>query len=340
MNLNFLKRILQCIHCDSDDLDYTDVCFDNPLKLSGKITCSSCLTSMPFLEGVLIAGNKDWTVNQKRNAYVYSDFWEKSDKAIKYQRVTHEDELLECWRKEFNNGTLLDAGCGSGRHLSHWVKPDVKADSFVMIDISDSIFQCRKYYEEIKCSKPVLFIQSAVNKIPIKKGSISNTWSSGVLGLVENQQNAVNELCRVTKTYFLLGVLTEKTIAGKIYIAANLVKPIINRINNMNLLFLLSALIARVILFSLRLLKGTKLNLSFIRKEHLNNIINDPKAIARLQCSLYDPIIIPKIIKYPDSKYIQWSEENDFKLKLHQTEIICDYYHFTKDDQKGCDTSV
>ena len=55
------------------------------------------------------------------------------------------------------------------------------------------------------------------------------------------------------------------------------------------------------------------------RKEHLNNIINDPKAIARLQCSLYDPIIIPKIIKYPDSKYIQWSEENDFKLKLHQT---------------------
>jgi hypothetical protein len=166
--------------------------------------------------------------------------------------------------------------------------------------------------------------------MPVKDQAISSTWSSGVLGLVEDQQNAMQELCRVTKTYFLLGVLTEKTIAGKIYIAANFLKPFTNKINNMNLLFLLSAFIATVTLFSLKLLRLTKLNLSFMRKEHLNNLINDPEAIARLQYSLYDPIIIPKIIKHPDTKYIQWGKGNNFKLKLHQTEIICDYFHFYK----------
>jgi len=285
---------------------------------------------MPFVNGVLIAGKRNWTQNQKRNAYVYSDFWERSDEAIKYQRVTHEDELMESWRKSFGKGILLDAGCGSGRHLSHWTQTDVKADTFVMVDISDSIFQCRRYYEEINCSKPVIFIQSSVSKMPIKKQSITSTWSSGVLGLLEDQQHAIGELCRVSKRDIILGVLTEKTIAGKIYIAANLVKPFFNKVRNMNLLFMLSGLMARIALILLKILNFSNVKLPFIRKVHLNNILNDPNAVVRLQHSLYDPIIIPKIIKHPDSKYVEWGEKYDFKLKAHQTEIICDYFHFNK----------
>ena len=285
---------------------------------------------MPFVNGVLIAGKRNWTQNQKRNAFVYSDFWERSDEAIKYQRVTHEDELIESWRKSFGKGILLDAGCGSGRHLSHWTQTDVKADTFVMVDISDSIFQCRRYYEEINCSKPVIFIQSSVSKMPIKKQSITSTWSSGVLGLLEDQQHAIRELCRVSNTDIILGVLTEKTIAGKIYIAANLVKPFLNKVRNMNLLFMLSGLMARIALILLRILNFSNVKLPFIRKVHLNNILNDPNAVVRMQHSLYDPIIIPKIIKHPDSKYVEWGEKYDFKLKAHQTEIICDYFHFNK----------
>ncbi|MDG0965435.1 MAG: class I SAM-dependent methyltransferase [Opitutales bacterium] len=287
---------------------------------------------MPFVNGVLIAGKRNWTQNQKRNAYVYSDFWERSDEAIKYQRLTHEDELIELWRKSFGKGVLLDAGCGSGRHLSHWTQNDVKADSFVMVDISDSIFQCRRYYEEINCAKPVIFIQSSVSEMPIKKKSISSTWSSGVVGLLEDQQHAIQELCRVSKRDIILGVLTEKTIAGKIYIAANLVKPFLNKVQNMKLLFMLSGLMARGAILMFKLLNFVNLPLSFIRKEHLNNILNDPNAIVRLQHSLYDPIIIPRIIKHPDSKYVEWGEKYSFKLKAHQTEIICDYFHFEKDE--------
>jgi ubiquinone/menaquinone biosynthesis C-methylase UbiE len=304
--------------------------FKNSLKPEGKITCNECESVMPFVNGVLIAGKRNWTQNQKRNAYVYSDFWERSDEVIKYQRVTHEDELIGLWRKSFGKGVLLDAGCGSGRHLSHWTQNHVKADSFVMVDISDSIFQCRRYYEEINCAKPVIFIQSSVSEMPIKKQSISSTWSSGVVGLLEDQQHAIQELCRVSKRDIILGVLTEKTIAGKIYIAANLVKPFLNKVKNMKLLFMLSGLMARGAIVMLKLLNFLSLPLSFIRKEHLNNIINDPNAISRLQHSLYDPIIIPKIIKHPDSKYIEWADKYDFKLKAHQTEIICDYFHFNK----------
>ncbi|MDC0156702.1 class I SAM-dependent methyltransferase [Verrucomicrobia bacterium] len=304
--------------------------FKNSLKPEGKVTCNECESVMPFVNGVLIAGKRNWTQNQKRNAYVYSDFWERSDEAIKYQRVTHEDELIELWRKSFGEGVLLDAGCGSGRHLSHWTQTDVKADSFVMVDISDSIFQCRRYYEKINCAKPVIFIQSSVNEMPIKKQSISSTWSSGVVGLLEDQQHAIQELCRVSQRDIILGVLTEKTIAGKIYIAANLVKPFLNKVKNMKLLFMLSGLMARGAILMLKLLNFVNLPLSFIRKEHLNNILNDPNAIVRLQHSLYDPIIIPRIIKHPDSKYVEWGEKYDFKLKAHQTEIICDYFHFNK----------
>jgi len=168
--------------------------------------------------------------------------------------------------------------------------------------------------------------------MPVKDQAISSTWSSGVVGLLEDQQDAIRELCRVTKKNFILGVLTEKTIAGKLYIIANFVKPLLNKVKNMNLLFVLSGLMARVALVLLKLLNIMNLRLSFVRKEHLNNIINDPSAIVRLQHSLYDPIIIPKIIKHSDSKYVEWGEQFDFNLKAHKTEIICDYFHFTKNE--------
>jgi ubiquinone/menaquinone biosynthesis C-methylase UbiE len=328
LSRELFSRLLQCNHCKSDNLSLDNANFKNSLKPEGKITCNECESVMPFVNGVLIAGKRNWTQNQKRNAYVYSDFWERSDEAMKYQRLTHEDELIELWRKSFGKGVLLDAGCGSGRHLSHWTQNDVKSDSFVMVDISDSIFQCRSYYEKINCTKPVIFIQSSVSEMPIKKQSISSTWSSGVVGLLEDQQHAIEELCRVSKSDIILGVLTEKTIAGKIYIAANLVKPFLNKVQSMKLLFMLSGLMARGAILILKLLNFFNLALSCIRKEHLNNILNDPNAIVRLQHSLYDPIIIPRIIKHPDSKYIEWGEKYDFKLKVHQTEIICDYFHF------------
>ena len=127
-------------------------------------------------------------------------------------------------------------------------------------------------------------------------------------------------------------MLTEKTIAGRIYIAANIVKPIFNKIQNMNLLFLLSGLNANFALLLLKLLDLTNLELSFIKKEHLKNIINDPYSIERLKYSLYDPIIIPKIVKHADSKYIAWGKQFDFELKVHKTELICDYFQFIKNE--------
>ena len=166
--------------------------------------------------------------------------------------------------------------------------------------------------------------------MPIKKQSITSTWSSGVLGLLEDQKHAIGELCRVSKKDIILGVLTEKTIAGKIYIAANLVKPFLNKVRNMNLLFMLSGLMARGAILMLKILNFINLPLAFIRKEHLNNIINDPNAISRLQHSLYDAIIIPKVIKHPDLKYIEWAKKYGFVLKAQKTEIICDYFHFNK----------
>ena len=327
MSRGLWRRILQCNHCNSDNLNFNSAIFKDSLKPEGKITCKECESVMPFVNGVLIAGKRNWTQNQKRNAYVYSDFWERSDEAIKYQRVTHEDELLKSWRKEFKKGVLLDAGCGSGRHLRHWTQGDVQADSFVMVDISDSIFQCRRYYQELKCEKPAIFIQCSVSKIPIKERSITSTWSSGVVGLLEDQKSTLKEFCRITEKNILLGLLTEKTIAGKLYITANHLKPLVNRVKKMKLLFVFSGLIARMALGLLKVINWLNLTPSFMRKEHLRNLVEDPKSVNRLQHSLYDPIIIPRIIKHPDSKYVNWANQFNFELKTHQTEILCDYFH-------------
>ena len=330
MNLELLKKVLQCNHCKSDELNFNDVCLSNPLKPQGKIICANCKKSMDFRDGVLITDKKQWTSNQTRNAYVYSDFWQRSDDAYKYNRITHEDELIIDWRKNFNEGIFLDAGCGSGRHLFHWTHPEVLCDALVLVDISNSIFQCREYYESLNTNKPAIFIQCSVSELPIKSKVISSLWSSGVIGLLENQKKAIGELCRVTKGNIHIGVLSEKTLAGKMYLAANFIKPIFNRVKSMNILFMLAGFLSRMALLVLKIIYKLNLDLSFIRKTHLKNILNDPNSVERLKHSLYDPIIIPKIVKYKDINYIKWVSEGGFTLDSHETELICDYYSFIK----------
>ena len=98
----------------------------------------------------------------------------------------------------------------------------------------------------------------------------------------------------------------------------------------MNTLFIISGLIARVALGLLRLLYFFGFCPSFIRKKQLQQIINDPNSIDRLKYSLYDPIIIPKIVKHPDSKYIEWGEEFTFKLKAHHIKFYTTIFIFEK----------
>ena len=148
--------------------------------------------------------------------------------------------------------------------------------------------------------------------------------------MVEDQNKALKELLRVSKERLNLSVLTDKTMTGKLYIWANLFKPLINKINNFELLYSITGVLAFLVLSLFKTLHFFRFYTPLLRKNTIEALLNEKRALQRTQWGLYDPMIIPKIKKHPDSFYVQQAQQAGFSLNFHTTELISDYYFLKK----------
>lgn len=325
------RSILKCKNCSTSKIDFSQFDDSNPKELKGHIACMTCGWQGSFDNGVLIARREDrsdFSKNENRNDKAYTDLWNRGHDFYKDQTYSRENQELAKWSSYFKTDSVMDVGCGSGRHLEKWL--EFGAKSLVLVDISDAIFQARREFLLLNSSIPALFIKASMNQLPLKTQSISFTWSSGTLGLAEDQEGALKEMLRLTRKNLVLGVLTEKTFLGKVFIFANIFKPMINRADNFDLLFRLSGFSARLILFTLRIAHALKLSRLFLDLEIVERILNDKNAVKRLKYSLYDPIVVPNVKKYPDQFYIDIAAQSGFDLKGQSTTFNCDFYEFSQ----------
>jgi ubiquinone/menaquinone biosynthesis C-methylase UbiE len=326
-----LCSALICPVCNHSELQYDRLVTEAGLP-SGEISCSHCRHIMHVNQGVIdIFNNQKVSELVIRNKDAYSDFWERgANQSDEDVEVTHEDVLFKDWQQFLTGKSMIDVGCGNGRQIHHFT--DLEYHSFYFVDVSDAIYKARDRFQRLRQPHQfALFIRGALDSIPLKDKTVDDAWSSGTIGLVENQGEAIDEIARLTKMRMNISVLTEKTMTGKLYIAANLIKPIVNKINNFELLFKAAGAIAIMALTILKIYYRLGLSSNFLRRETVGNLLKRKDAKARIQWALYDPVVIPRVIKHPDQFYIQRAKSHGFKLKRHMTEIICDYYFFVAD---------
>ncbi len=317
--LNLLQH-LSCPKCLREERE-TDLLLEEKA-----VVCSYCSALYPLKEGVIIFEELKQDKKSERLEKVYSAFWEKGNDLFLEQDYNEQNQLLKEWKGYFDNETILDAACGNGRFAKEWV--DAKAQGIIFFDISDSIFLCQKQFQQKYPDTPALFLKASLLEIPLKSKSIGFTWCSGTVGLLHDQEVPTKELARITKKNLILGVLTDQTMAGKIYIGLNIIKPIINRINNLNILFKLCGIMAYLMVLSFRVLYFLRLNLSFLPRKSLEKILQDKNNIRRIQCSLFDPMIIPKVIKKSDSFYTEHAKSMNQLMVETKRDYLCDYYLF------------
>ncbi|MDC0181996.1 methyltransferase domain-containing protein [Candidatus Thioglobus sp.] len=328
--MKFFLDFLICIKCKSSDIDFSEVTEDDQ-HLLGFIKCRNCSSEYVFEEGVLnLLSESVVDNNELRNSEAYSDFWERGvDEAI-YANITHENNLISSWSDQFVGKSFIDIGCGNGRHMHHWVSKEF--DTLIFVDISNAIVESKKKFDRLRRNnQKAIFIKGSLNNIPIKKESIDVVWSSGTLGLVNDQERALCEMIRISKDRLYLSVLTDKTMAGKIYVAANVIKPLVNKITNFSILYKFAKVLAFFVFYLLKIMRFFRIHTKFLNKETLDKVCLDSNSIKRIQWGLYDPIIIPKIVKHPDEFYFFIAKKHGFNLDSHQTEIISDYYFFRKE---------
>lgn len=100
--------------------------------------------------------------------------------------------------KEFNTGTLLDFGCGAGRHSTYLAKYGFNV---VAMDISQSALKILTAHCKKENLKNILLTQSDMQSLPFKDESFDVFVSTNVLhhATIWSIKESVNEIFRVMK---------------------------------------------------------------------------------------------------------------------------------------------
>ena len=326
-----IRELLRCPKCGNVRLDYIKFDDQDFHALKGSITCSQCSLVIIIQNGVLICvgGDEDSSLSKidKRNQKVYKETWRRGYEAYKEVNLTSEQELFNLWKNYFRANTMMDAGCGAGRLIETYAKLDI--DSIIFVDISDAIFQCRENYLKYSKNKyEALFIKASIKNLPIRDNHIDFTLSTGTINITSDQDASLNELFRITKNNFLLGIITDKTLIGKTYIATNVIKPFINRINNFNLLFRISGILSYIVFIFFKMLLLTGILDKISGKDEIKKILGYKKCVSRLRYTIFDPLTVPIITKKEDTFYIDFANRNNYLLIKQTTTSLMDYYLF------------
>lgn len=310
--VKMLEKLLSCAECGRNNLNYTNTHYSNETKYSGSITCENCKQNWNFMNGVLDFSRdsfNDYNAIDKRNMPVFFDTWKLA--SADYNNSTYDTEY-EIYKKHSNlvtNAIILDAGCGSGRTFEEIAKYGPKMA--ILLDIGDSIYLAQKRI----CGKnnfPILFIKTNLNKIPLQNQSIELSFSNGVLHHVANQSQALKEIFRVSRKDVLLGIVTETTFIGRVWIRGNSFRKLLNRFYLPRTFYFLSLVLSKIVLFMMwtfcKLYKNGKTS------EFFGKVVSDPLRHNKMHYQMLDYLTAPYYDKNPDAFYEEIAHSMKYKL--------------------------
>ena len=126
----------------------------------------------------------------------------------------------------FKNCNILDAGCGNGR-LFESLTP-LKPKLIVGTDLSYSIYIAAKKYKNKFNKIPMIFVYHNIENQFIEKKFFDTVISLGTINFKVNQSKIIKSLNIMKKKLIILGLVSQNTIHGKVYINMNIIRSIIN----------------------------------------------------------------------------------------------------------------
>ncbi len=162
---------------DSEDRTETEV-------IEGSIDCASCGASWPIRDSIPRL-MPDGSTQGPETAHRWTTF----DKGRPEWEANFLDLASPLKPPDFLGKTVLDAGCGYGRHA--WFAARYGAEVLAVDSSADAVASC---LANTRASSRVHVIQADVHHLPIRESTMDLTWAFGLLHHLEDPDTAFAKL--------------------------------------------------------------------------------------------------------------------------------------------------
>ncbi len=157
--------------------------------LDGTLTCTHCRATYPITDGIprmLPKGAPEGPATAHR--------WTTFDKGRPEWEENFLDLAAPLTPDDFLGRTVLDAGCGYGRHA--WYAARYGAEVLAIDSSADAVASCAANTRQ---SGRVHVIQGDVTCLPVREASVDIAWASGLLHHLEAPDVAFNTIGRTVR---------------------------------------------------------------------------------------------------------------------------------------------
>lgn len=158
-----------------------------------KFLCKYCPNEYVFKNGVIDFSNLKISDETKKTINQFGELWRIYNHHEKYHRHQFLNWIAPLSEEDFKGKTILEAGCGKGRHTVTVLSFD--PDNLYAIDLSESIFIARSKVLDENCT----FLRCDINNLPLEDGAFDIVFSVGVIHHLSNPESGITELWRVVK---------------------------------------------------------------------------------------------------------------------------------------------
>lgn len=165
--------------------------------MAGRLTCTSCGSIYPILEGVPRFVPTTISADTRRTVEAFGYEWHRADPVIQNTRFTSAEVFLDFVRpvtpEYFSGKVILDAGCGSGRFTA-WASRFGAALVFG-VDLSESVTVA---FQHTRDMPNVLIIQADLFCLPLLP-VFDYVFSVGVLHHTANPRKAFDAIVALVR---------------------------------------------------------------------------------------------------------------------------------------------
>lgn len=199
MKQSLIKQII-CINCGAD-LILKTLAKENEEILEGILSCKKCDKEYNIKNGVPRLVSEEFEKESKKvvsskvlntvKGFGYE--WKNFSKLYKEYENQFFDWIYPVKREFFKNKIILDAGCGTGRHINTASK---YGKEVIGIDLSEAADVA---FNNVGRLRNVNIIQADIYTLPFKKKTFDYIYSIGVLHHLPQPQKGFNCLINMLK---------------------------------------------------------------------------------------------------------------------------------------------